>query len=87
MTLWHQQGDGEANCTITLDSQTFIDIVNGKQNPMEALMQEKMYVVGDMSQAEMLGLLLVEGSHKQNIADKFWWRDVAVEVAQEIRIY
>ncbi len=84
---WISVGDGDANCTITLDSQTLIDIVNGKQNPMEALMQEKVYFAGDMSQAEMLGLLVVEGSHKQNIADEFWWRDVAVEVAQEIRMY
>ncbi|MDJ0732634.1 MAG: sulfotransferase [Nostocaceae cyanobacterium] len=84
---WISLGDGEANCTITLDSQTLMDIVNGKQNPLEAVMQEKVHMSGDMSQAEMLGLLVVEGSHKQNIADEFWWRNVAVKVAQETRIY
>ncbi|MEC4813582.1 MAG: sulfotransferase [Scytonema sp. PMC 1069.18] len=80
---WISTENGKADCTVTLSSQTLMDIINGKQNPAEALMEGKVDLVGDMLQAEMLGLLIVEGSHKQNLENEFWWRDVALEVARE----
>ncbi|UCH93975.1 MAG: SCP2 sterol-binding domain-containing protein [Candidatus Aminicenantes bacterium] len=36
-----------------------MDIINGKLNPAEAYMQEKIHVTGDATQVQLLGKLLI----------------------------
>ncbi len=52
------KGDGEANCTITVGAQDFVDIVNGKTNAQMAFMTGKLKVAGDMGLAMKLSQLL-----------------------------
>lgn len=52
------KADGEANCTITVGAQDFVDIVNGKTNPQMAFMTGKIKVAGDMGLAMKLSQLL-----------------------------
>jgi putative sterol carrier protein len=45
---------GEADCTISTSSETFMKIANGEQNPTAAYMSGKLKVKGDMGQAMKL---------------------------------
>ena len=48
------EGDGEADCTISTSAETFKKIANGEQNPTAAYMSGKLKVKGDMGQAMKL---------------------------------
>jgi putative sterol carrier protein len=48
------EGDGEADCTISTSSETFMKIANREQNPTVAYMSGKLKVKGDMGQAMKL---------------------------------
>lgn len=50
--------DGNADCTFTISSTDFVDIINGELNPAAAFMQNKLHVSGDLKQAEMVGQVL-----------------------------
>lgn len=50
--------DSEAKCTITMASNDFLDLMNGKLNPQMAFMGGKLKVLGDMGLALKLGPLL-----------------------------
>ena len=45
---------GDADCTISTSSETFLKITNGEQNPTAAYMSGKLKVKGDMGQAMKL---------------------------------
>jgi putative sterol carrier protein len=45
---------GDADCTISTSSETFVKIANGEQNPTAAYMSGKLKVKGDMGQAMKL---------------------------------
>jgi len=45
---------GDADCTISASSETFMKIANGEQNPTVAYMSGKLKVKGDMGQAMKL---------------------------------
>jgi putative sterol carrier protein len=45
---------GDADCTISTSSETFLKIANGEQNPTAAYMSGKLKVKGDMGQAMKL---------------------------------
>jgi putative sterol carrier protein len=45
---------GEADCTISASSETFMKIARGEQNPTAAYMPGKLKVKGDMGQAMKL---------------------------------
>jgi putative sterol carrier protein len=45
---------GDADCTISASSETFMKIANGEQNPTAAYMSGKLKVKGDMGQAMKL---------------------------------
>jgi len=51
-------GDAEANCNITITTEDFLDIINGKLNGQMAFMTGKLKVAGDMALAMKLGSLL-----------------------------
>ena len=48
------EGGGDADCTISTSSETFLKIANGEQNPTAAYMSGKLKVKGDMGQAMKL---------------------------------
>lgn len=48
------EDDGDADCTITTSSETFMKIANREQNPTAAYMSGKLKVKGDMGQAMKL---------------------------------
>jgi len=48
------ENGGDADCTITTSSETFLKIANGEQNPTAAYMSGKLKVKGDMGQAMKL---------------------------------
>jgi putative sterol carrier protein len=48
------ENDGDADCTISTSSETFLKIANGEQNPTAAYMSGKLKVKGDMGQAMKL---------------------------------
>jgi putative sterol carrier protein len=48
------EDDGDADCTISASSETFLKIANGEQNPTAAYMSGKLKVKGDMGQAMKL---------------------------------
>lgn len=53
------EGDaGNAECTITVSAQDFLDIDTGKLNPQVAFMSGKLRIKGDMSKAMKLGQVL-----------------------------
>ena len=52
------EGDGNANCTVTVTNQDFVDIVTGKLNGQMAFMTGKLKVAGDMALAMKLGSVL-----------------------------
>ena len=45
---------GDAACTISTSSETFLKIANGEQNPTAAYMSGRLKVKGDMGQAMKL---------------------------------
>jgi len=45
---------GDADCTISTSSETFVKIANGEQNPTAAYMSGKLKVKGDLGQAMKL---------------------------------
>ena len=49
-----ENGGGDADCTISTSSETFMKIANGEQNPTAAYMSGKLKVKGDMGQAMKL---------------------------------
>lgn len=51
-------GDGEANCTIALQTQDLLDVLNGVLNAQMAFMGGKLRIEGDMALALKLGALL-----------------------------
>ena len=48
------ENGGDADCTISTSSETFLKIANGEQNPTAAYMSGKLKVKGDMGQAMKL---------------------------------
>ncbi|RME02887.1 MAG: sterol-binding protein [Deltaproteobacteria bacterium] len=50
--------DRDAECTISMKSDDFINLVNGKLNPQMAFMMGKLKIKGDMSLAMKLQNLL-----------------------------
>lgn len=50
--------DDDAACNITMSSKTFEGLLNGKVNPMTAVMLGKIKIKGDMSAAMTLSKLL-----------------------------
>lgn len=50
--------DGEAECTMTADADTFAGILSGDVNPTAAFMGGKLTVDGDMAAAMKLGAAL-----------------------------
>ena len=53
-----EEGEGAAQCTITVGDEDFVNIVGGKLNPQMAFMSGKLKVAGDMSLAMKLGTVL-----------------------------
>lgn len=51
------EGDGKADCTITIKDDDFISLVNGKVNPQMAFMQGKLKVKGNIMLAQKLETL------------------------------
>ena len=49
-----QEGEGEADTTISASEETFVKIVNGEQNPTSAFMTGKLKVSGDLGNAMKL---------------------------------
>lgn len=49
---------GKAQCTITMTSKDFVDIITEKLNPQMAFLQGRLKVAGDMSLALKLGTIL-----------------------------
>jgi putative sterol carrier protein len=49
-----REGDGDADCTISASTETFLKIANREQNPTAAYMSGKLKVKGDMGQAMKL---------------------------------
>ena len=49
-----ENGGGDADCTISASSETFMKIARGEQNPTAAYMSGKLKVKGDMGQAMKL---------------------------------
>lgn len=52
------QNDGEADCTISTDADTFNQLKNGELNPMMAVMSGKVKIKGDMGLAMKLQSLI-----------------------------
>jgi len=52
------EGDGAADCTITLATQDFVDLTDGKANGQQLFFTGKLKVEGDMSLALRLQALL-----------------------------
>ncbi|MEO0344509.1 MAG: SCP2 sterol-binding domain-containing protein [Pseudomonadota bacterium] len=51
-------GDGDADCTMTMSSETLMGMLDGSVNPTAAFMGGQLKVDGDMSVAMKLGTLL-----------------------------
>lgn len=52
------EGDGAADCSITITDSDFVDVVNGKMDATMAFMGGKLKVEGDMSLAMKLTHIL-----------------------------
>jgi putative sterol carrier protein len=52
------EGDSEAQCTITLPSGVFVDVVNGALSGQKAFLSGKLKVQGNVSLALQLGTIL-----------------------------
>jgi putative sterol carrier protein len=48
------EGSGEADCIVAASDDTFLQIVNGEQNPTSAYMTGKIKIKGDMGAAMKL---------------------------------
>ena len=53
-----EEGDGAANCTITVGDEDFVNIVTGKLNAQMAFMSGKLKIQGDMGLAMKLTTVL-----------------------------
>ena len=53
-----KEGDGEAQCTITISSEDFVAMLEGKLDGQMAFMTGKLKIAGDMSAAMKLGQVL-----------------------------
>lgn len=53
-----RKGDGDADCTMTADAETFKAILGGDLNPTSAFMGGRLKVDGDMGTAMKLGAQL-----------------------------
>ena len=53
-----EEGEGDAQCSITVADEDFVNIVSGKLNPQMAFMSGKLKVQGDMGLAMKLGNVL-----------------------------
>ncbi len=53
-----KEGDGDAQCTITVSSDDFLKIVNKELNAQMAFMTGKLKIQGDMGLAMKLGQIL-----------------------------
>jgi len=51
-------GDGDADCTLSADAETFQGMLDGEVNPTSAFMTGKLSMDGDMGAAMKLGALL-----------------------------
>ena len=54
------EGDGEADCTMELDSALFVGIADGSEDGMQAFMMGQIQVDGDMGLAMKLQTVLAE---------------------------
>lgn len=52
------EGDGDAQCTVTVAAEDFDQITDGKLNPQMAFMSGKLKIAGDMGLAMKLGQVL-----------------------------
>ncbi len=52
------EGDGDAQCTVTVASEDFNAILDGSLNPQMAFMSGKLKIAGDMGLAMKLGSVL-----------------------------
>jgi putative sterol carrier protein len=50
-----ETGDGEAECTIIMNAQDYVDMVEGRANPQQLFFTGKLKVEGDMGLAMKLG--------------------------------
>lgn len=48
-------GDGDAQCTITMAAQDYVDMLEGRANPQQLFFTGKLKVGGDMGLAMKLG--------------------------------
>ncbi len=53
-----KEGDGDAQCTITVSTEDFLKIVNKELNAQMAFMTGKLKIQGDMGLAMKLGQIL-----------------------------
>ena len=51
-------GDEETDVTLSADTETFVEILDGSLNPTSAFMSGRLRVEGDMGQAMKLGAAL-----------------------------
>jgi putative sterol carrier protein len=51
-------GDGDADCTLTADADTFRELLEGELDPTTAFMSGRLAIDGDMGLAMRLGTLL-----------------------------
>ncbi len=58
-------GEGEADCTLTMDSADLLALLSGQLNAAEAWLQGRLHVAGDINQAEWLGRILLSGTAAQ----------------------
>ena len=57
--------NGKAECIIAISDKNYCDLMNGKLNPMQAFMQGKLKIKGNMMLAQKLNMLM--NSRKANL--------------------
>jgi sterol carrier protein 2 len=58
-----KEGDGTADCTISIKDDDFVALMGGKLNPQSAFMQGKLKIKGNMMLAQKLGALVGKKSN------------------------
>lgn len=53
-----QQNDGEAECTLSMQSDVFLQVASGKLNPQIAVIMQQIEIQGDMGLAMRLSELM-----------------------------